>query len=112
MNKYFINGVEVEEDEFYAEFKAQTHAFFDENFEEILIDYSENYDVEIRIGIYGFSVPQLFYILPEEMQNEIASELYNWYEEYSLDDLAYDEGMLFTVGSEEFHFEIKEVDEE
>lgn len=111
MEKYFINGNLVNEQEFYEEFEAQNHAYFDEYFDAILSDYSGNIDDEVKIGTYGFTTNELFKLLSEDMQKEIMNEVYEAYQDEVLDELHLYDYFNVSVGNEINIFTIKESNE-
>jgi hypothetical protein len=110
MNKYFINEKIVDEDEFYAEVKAECHAFFDENLEENLNEASDNYKDEIRIGTFEYTNSTLLKLLPEQIQKDIIDSLYDYFEYQCLYELVYDGYLVFRVYGDIFCFEIDEVE--
>lgn len=112
MQKYFINKEEVDQEEFNAELTAQTHAYFDENFEELLNDLSDNYDKTFYIGNFEFSANELFRLLPQEMQDEIEEYLFEDLIECHFDNVEMDGKLDIFFENEVIHFEIQELDEE
>lgn len=112
MDKYLINGIETDAEEFNAEFIAQLRAFVDENFDELLRDYSGNTYDYISVGYMDYDIMDIFDMLSFEKQRDIEQYLYEEVLENYGDQLDYHGSVSFTVQGEKFEFTIEYVDEE
>jgi len=87
MARYFINEIEVDEQEFYAELQAQTRAYVDENFEECLIGYSDNPEPFFLVGAVEFDEMDIFNLLSDTAQDAIIEGLVDFYYQDHLDSI-------------------------
>jgi hypothetical protein len=107
MDKYFINKQEVEQEEFYAEFVAQSKAHIDENFFNYLVEYGDNADEFFFVGGYAFTVKDIYNMLDDSAQRNIYNTICDFYLEVFRDELKFHdycyilEDLLFAIEESE-----------
>lgn len=107
MRRYLINGVEVDQDEFEAEFDAIVRAYFEENFE-TFIGEDEG---EITFGNMTFFASDIYDMLKEDSQKEIYDEMFEDYVDTQHDDLEVYWVQEYKVGDVNYHFEMEQIED-
>lgn len=106
MQRFLINGVEVDHEEFDAEFNAIIHAYFEENFETFL----DESDQEIWFGNSVFYGLDVYKMLTEENQKRIYNDMFEEYIDAQWDDLDIYWEQEYNVDGVVSHFDIQEVE--
>jgi hypothetical protein len=111
MQKFFINEQEVDEEEFFAELKANVRAMIDEDLNYYLVSLSDNPVHFFDVGNFSFTAIDIYKMLDGEAQEEIKEHFFMQIYDETLDQINERFEVYMNLGDGGMSFEVKEVDE-